>query len=363
MTHLPSTAAHSRRMLRWARWFSLGFVSVGTIVVVWAAPLDKGREDKAGGGNNAMTLKMPGKSFAGSLPELSGDLARLRDALKQDVAKLATDIGERNIRHYAKLMEAAAFLEKSLTAAGYKVERQSYEVKGQTCFNLEVEIKGAKLPEEIVVIGAHYDSVRGAPGANDNGSGVAGLLALARAFAAKKPDRTLRFVAFANEEPPYFQTEAMGSLVYAKRCKERKEKIAAMLSLETIGYFSDAADSQKYPLLLKPFFPTKGNFIGFVANSESTELVQRMVTTFREQAKFPSEGAALPGRIDGVGWSDHWSFWQQGYPGVMVTDTAPFRYPHYHLATDTPDKIDYERLALVVDGLEKVVAELTTTKP
>ena len=363
MTHAASITSDSRRLFRWALWFALGFVSVGMIVVVCAAPFGNGGnggDGDAGGGSNAMTLEMPGKSFSGPLPELSGDLARLRDALKRDVAKLASDIGERNLRNYTKLMEAAAFLEKSLTAAGYKVERQAYEVKGRTCFNLEVEIKGTKLPDEIVVIGAHYDSVVGAPGANDNGSGVAGLLALARAFATKQPDRTLRFVAFANEEPPYFQTEAMGSLVYAKRCKARQEKIVSMLALETIGYFSDDADSQKYPLLLKQFYPSTGNFIGFVANSESTELVKRMVTTFREQAKFPSEGAALPGRFDGVGWSDHWSFWQQGYPGVMVTDTAPFRYPHYHLATDTPDKIDYDRLALVVDGLEKVVGDLTT---
>jgi Zn-dependent M28 family amino/carboxypeptidase len=173
-----------------------------------------------------------------------------------------------------------------------------------------------------------------------------------------KPARTVRFVAFVNEEAPYFETELMGSLQYARRCKERREKVCAMLSLETIGYFSDDAGSQKYPLPFNVFYPSTGNFIGFIGNIESGDLVKQLVTAFRQGAKFPSEGGALPSQIDGVGWSDHWSFWQMGYPAVMVTDTAPFRYPHYHAAADTPDKLLYDRLALVVGGLETVVRDL-----
>jgi Zn-dependent M28 family amino/carboxypeptidase len=220
-----------------------------------------------------------------------------------------------------------------------------------------VEIPGAR--PQIIVIGAHYDSVFGSPGANDNGSGVAAMLALARRFAGKPAGQTLRFVAFANEEPPYFQTEQMGSLVYASRCKARGDQISAMISLETIGYFSDAPRSQTYPSLgVGAFYPTTGNFIGFVGNIRSRTLLRRAIFLFRQQGKLPSEGGALPSFIPGVGWSDQWAFWQSGYPGIMITDTAPFRYPHYHAATDTPDKLDYDRFALVVSGVEKTIAEL-----
>jgi hypothetical protein len=169
----------------------------------------------------------------------------------------------------------------------------------------------------------------------------------------------LRFVAFVNEEPPYFLTEQMGSFVYAGRCKARGDEISAMISLETIGYFSDAPHSQTYPAVgLGAFYPTVGNFIGFVGNVTSRTLLRRAVALFRKHAGIPSEGAALPAFIPGVSWSDQWSFWQHGYPGIMITDTAPFRYPHYHAATDTPDKLDYDRFTLVVSGMQKVIEGL-----
>ena len=187
---------------------------------------------------------------------------------------------------------------------------------------------------------------------------MAALLALARRFAKCKPDRTLRFVAFVNEEPPYFQTAKMGSGVYARRCGQRREKIVAMLSLETIGYYSDARGSQKYPPPLGLLYPSTGNFIAFVGNVKSRDLVRRMVGTFRQHEKFPSEGAALPAATPGVGFSDQWSFWQEGYPAAMVTDTAMFRYPYYHEAEDTIDKVDFDRTARVVRGLEKVIGVL-----
>jgi Zn-dependent M28 family amino/carboxypeptidase len=184
-------------------------------------------------------------------------------------------------------------------------------------------------------------------------------LALARRFADAKPDRTLRFVAFTNEEPPYFQNEhEMGSWVYARRCRRQRENIVGVISLETMGYFSDDEGSQKYPPPLDRMYPSTGNFIGFVANPESTEFMQKCVTEFREHSAVPSEFGAFPAEIPGVGWSDHWSFWQEGYPGIMITDTAPYRYPHYHLPTDTPDRIDYDRLAKVVEGLVPVVEAL-----
>jgi Predicted aminopeptidases len=235
--------------------------------------------------------------------------------------------------------------------------RDSYDFQGRACHNIETEIRGAR--PEILLIGAHYDSVFGSPGANDNGSGVAAMLALARRFAGKPGQHTLRFVAFVNEEPPYFLTAQMGSFVYAGRCKARGDRISAMISLETIGYFSDAPHSQTYPAPgLGVFYPSIGNFIGFVSNVPSRNLLRRAIALFRKHARIPSEGAALPGFIPGVSWSDQWAFWQRGYPGIMITDTAPFRYPHYHAATDMPDRLDYDRFALVVSGMQRVIEQL-----
>ncbi|MEP0855036.1 M28 family peptidase [Trichocoleus sp. DQ-U1] len=301
---------------------------------------------------------MPGVSYQAALPPLTPQEETLRDALRQDVEKIAGELGEHSFSNYKNLEAAADFLEASLRSAGYKVQRQGYKIAENTYYNLEAEIVGTNRADEIVVIGGHYDSVFGSPGANDNGTGAAAVLELARTFAGKKTSRTLRFVEFVNEEPPFFQTPEMGSVVYAKRCRNAGENIVAMLSLETIGYYSDKPGTQKYPFPLSLFYPSQGNFIAFVSNPTSADLVRKAIASFRRHAKFPSEGAALPESIPGVGWSDQWSFWQQGYPGIIVTDTAPSRYPHYHTSQDTPDKIDYDRLARVVAGLEGVVADL-----
>jgi hypothetical protein len=303
-------------------------------------------------------IRMPGKSFRGSLPPLTPAQAALRDELEQHVTKLAGEIGERNVFNLPRLNAAADYVESSLASAGYKVSRQSYLAGGETCQNLEVEIRGTTRPEEIVVVGAHYDSVAGSPGANDNASGVATVLALARMASVRQPERTLRFVAFVNEEPPFFSTTNQGSYVYAQRCRERGERIMAMLTPETMGCYLDERGTQQYPFPVGLFYPSRGNFIAFVGNTKSAALVRRCVKTFRARAAFPSEGAALPGVLPGIGWSDHSSFWKMGYPAIQISDTAPFRYVHYHQETDTPDKLDYDRLARVVDGLEKVIAEL-----
>jgi len=299
---------------------------------------------------------MPGKNVS-KAELLSPDEVGLREELRANVQKLAGEIGERNMWHYVALDAAADFIEDSFSRAGLRTRRDSYETRGQPCHNIEAEIPGNR--PKIIVIGAHYDSVFGSPGANDNGTGVAATLALARRFASARPKHILRFVAFVNEEPPYFLSGEMGSQVYARRCKERGDKIYAMISLETIGYFSDAPNSQTYPSPgLGMFYPKVGNFIGFVSNVHSRALLRRVITLFRENAKIPSEGASLPAFIPGVSWSDQWSFWQHGYPAIMVTDTAPFRYPYYHSSSDTPDKLDYDRFTLVVSGMEKVIQNL-----
>ena len=302
------------------------------------------------------------------MPPLTQREATLQTVLQQEVEKLSGEIGEHNYSQYRNLVAAVNFLEASLAASGYQVQQQGYQVANQTFYNLEVEIKGTNRSDEIVIIGAHYDSVFGSPGANDNGTGAAAVLELAHAFAGKKTSRTLRFVEFVNEEPPFFWTDNMGSVVYAKRCRDREaskeqsadrgEKVVAMLSLETIGYYSNEEGSQQYPFPLNLFYPSTGNFIGFIGNLASGNLVREAIASFRRHTKYPSEGASLPEKVPGVGWSDQWAFWQQGYPGIMVTDTAPFRYPYYHTSADTPDKVDYERFARVVAGLEGVVADL-----
>jgi len=310
-------------------------------------------------GNKKATQTAGETDVAAPLEDDKIEPISLAAELEASVKKLASDIGERNLRHHAALNRAADWIESELESFEYTVSRQTFEVNGLECHNLIVEIVGSTQPTEIVIIGAHYDSAPGTPGANDNGSGTAATLALAARFATSKPARTLRFVFFTNEEPPYFQQEnQMGSLVYARQCRQKNEDIRAVISLETIGYYSDEPNSQHYPPPLNLLYPSTGNFIGFVSDLDSRELLTQVVKTFRKSSDFPSEFATLPASVEGVGWSDHWSFWQVGYPGIMITDTAPFRYPHYHRNTDTPDKIDFGRMATVVEGLVPVIEDL-----
>jgi len=305
-------------------------------------------------------IKMPGKTYIGPLPPLTSAQISLRDELLRDVETLAGQIGQRNIWNHQNLTATADFLETSLAEAGYKVRRQNYFVENLICCNLEAEITGTKQPEQIVIIGAHYDTVYDSPGANDNGSAVAATLALARHFADKKTDKTLRFVFFANEEPPFFQTEQMGSLVYAKTCRQKNENIVAMLSLETIGYYTEKPKSQTYPFPFNLIYPSTGNFLGFVSDPSSRKLLYTAVASFRKNCKFPSEGGAIPAIFPGIAWSDHWSFCKLGYPAIMLTDTAPFRYPYYHSEDDTPDKLSYDHLARITSGLYLLITDLTS---
>jgi hypothetical protein len=306
-------------------------------------------------------IRMPSKSHRGPLPPADDRLVDLASELRRHVAYLADEIGERNVRYRPhKLAHTAEFVAAELSAAGYTVQRQEYDVDGTICANLEVEIVGLTRPDEIVIIGAHYDSVPNCPAANDNGSGMAAVLSLARAFCDSRNDRTLRFVAFVNEEEPYAHTDRMGSWVYARRCRQRGEKILAMLSLETIGYYSDEPGSQKYPRPLGFLYPSKGDFIAFVGNTRYGRLVRQVVRVFRQNEQFPAQAGAVPEVFSDIGRSDHWPFWQEDYPAIMVTDTAPFRYRHYHTAEDTVDKVDFERMARVVRGLRSVVKTLVT---
>jgi Zn-dependent M28 family amino/carboxypeptidase len=304
-----------------------------------------------------VSLTMPGRSFKGPAPALTPDEEALRDALRHDVEVLATTIGERRVGRTDKLVETGSYIESELRLAGWEVRRQDYTVRDVPCWNLVAEMAGRRAPGEIVVVGAHYDSEHHTPGADDNASGVAALLSLAR-NPPEAPDRTLRLVAFTNEEEPWFQTGQMGSMVAARASEEAGENVVAMLSLECLAFYSDAPQSQHYPFPLSLFYPSRGNFLAFVANPPSRKLLRRAGAAFRAAATIPSEGAVLPELVDPITWSDHASYWRAGYPALMLTDTAPLRNPNYHLPTDTPDTLDFDRFTRAVTGIHRVVADL-----
>lgn len=286
---------------------------------------------------------MPGRSHAGRLPPLSPEGEALAARLRRHVAALAQS--ERN----ADLESPARYIESALAAYGLPVASQRFESGGRQVRNIETT-----QARPLIVVGAHYDTVPGSPGADDNASGVAVLIELARLLAGRQG---VRFVAFANEEMPYFMSREMGSYFAAGRSRARGEPLRAMLSLEMLGYYRDAPGSQRYPFPLGLLYPQRGDFIAFVGDLGTRALVRKAIKGFRKHAAFPSEGLAAPAFVPGVTWSDHWSFRSQGFAAIMVTDTAFYRYPHYHLPSDTPDKLDYERMARVTLGLAAVLRE------
>lgn len=282
----------------------------------------------------------------------------LETRLRRHVAVLAGDIGERNVGRPDALHAAEAYVAAELSAAGFAVARQTYVAAGVDCANVSATLAGAARGSEIVLVGAHYDTVSGSPGADDNASAVAALIELAHALGTARPARSVTFVAFVNEEPPFFHGRDMGSGHYARAARARGDDIRLMLSLEMLGCYSDAPGSQSYPPPLGWFYPSAGNFIAFVANLKSRPALLASFDAFRASSDFPVEKLAAPAIVPGVSWSDQLSFWRAGYPAVMVTDTAFYRYAHYHRATDTPDRLDYPRMARVVEGLTGAVARL-----
>ncbi|MBY8822584.1 M28 family peptidase [Sphingomonas colocasiae] len=304
---------------------------------------------------------VPGQSYRAPLPPLTSAQEALAERLRGHVQA----IGARphNLAHPAELERVARHIEATLAAQGHAVHRQPFAVRGRTARNIEVVIAPARPDAETLVIGAHYDSHRDAPGANDNGSGSAAVIELARNLSdlQGKAALRIRLVLFVNEEPPYFKGNHMGSLVYARRLQSSGERIRGMISLETLGFYSDRDRSQHYPPPLDLLYPARGDFVAFVGLVSSRGFVRETVRLFRETAQFPSEGGTAPGIVQGIDWSDHWSFAQIGAPALMVTDTAPFRYPYYHTTADTPDKLDYQRLARVTSGLEQVIRRIATT--
>lgn len=300
-------------------------------------------------------IPMPGKSYRGELPALTNQEKAIENNLMEHVSYLASDIGERNSERYQNLIAAQNYIVNVLKNYGYTVTLKSFQSDGKIVSNIETKISGSENQNEIIILGAHYDTVAGSPGADDNASGVAVLLELARLLRNQKSKCSIYFVFFVNEEPPYFWTRNMGSYVYAKELKRNKTKIKAMFSIESVGYYSDEQHSQRYPVPFNFFYPNKGNFIAFVGNLSSRSLVRRSLEIFRNTTQFPSEGIAAPAWIPGISWSDQTNFWHYGYPAVMITDTVPYRNPHYHQASDKPATLAYDCMARVVQGLGNVV--------
>jgi Zn-dependent M28 family amino/carboxypeptidase len=278
--------------------------------------------------------------------------------IERHVWTLAGEIGERNVFHPRALDSARDYIVREWRAQGLEPRLQSYLARGVESSNVEVVLDGASSGSQSIVVGAHYDSVLGSPGADDNASAVAALMELSRVLVGRARIRALCLVAFVNEEPPFFFWGKMGSQVYARAARQRAEDIRLMLSLEMLGYYRDEPGTQRYPPLFRWFYPNRGDFIGFVSNLRSRRSLARVYRAFRNHCDFPAQRAAVPSWIPGVGWSDHLSFWQQGYPALMVTDTAFYRNPHYHTAEDTPEKLDYPRLTRVANGLADALLEL-----
>ena len=307
-----------------------------------------------------VSIRMPGTPHDGPLPPLSDSQRESSRLLRAHVTMLAGTIGERNFVKLRALDSAANYISAHFASLGYRVQEQRYGAYNTQFRNIEATLPGSSRADEILVVGGHYDSVTGSPGADDNASGTAGMLEVARLLRAARPARTIRFVAFVNEEPPFFFTDGMGSRVYARAAVQRGDRIVAMLSLETIGYYVDHPKSQRYPPMLGWFYPDRGNYIGIVGNVSSRGLVHEVIREFRANAAFPSAGTAAPQQIPGISWSDHWAFWQEGVDAVMITDTAPFRNPNYHERWDRPDSLNYDYMARVVDGVARSVLRLAS---
>jgi hypothetical protein len=277
--------------------------------------------------------------------------------LERRVRELVGRFHPRDGGHPENMARAARFMCEELRRAGAEVSEQPFEAVGARYTNV-VAALGPETPD-VVVVGAHYDVAGEMPGADDNASGVAGLLELADLLAGAKLSRRVELVAFALEEAPYFATAQMGSEVYAAALETAGRRVRGMLCLEMIGCFTDAPESQQLPFaMLKIFYPSRGNFIAVVGSAGGADIVRRVKRSMRESSDLPVHSINAPGFVPGVGLSDHSTFWRRGEPAVMITDTAFYRNPRYHTDGDTPETLDFRRMAEVVAGVRRAVLDL-----
>lgn len=277
----------------------------------------------------------------------------MRPRLEAHVKALSIDITNRNFNNPAQLNKAAAYIRAQWEEMGLRVEDQIFEVGGKTYRNVITHFPSAQKTEAgKYVFGAHYDVAHDLPGADDNASGTAGLIELARFLKDKPLTRDIDLVAYALEEPPNFGTQNMGSFIHAESEYEKGAKIDLMLSIEMIGYYSDEPGSQDFPLpILNLFYPSKGNFIGIVDKLSSRRATQ-VKRTMRRATDLPIHSINGPEALQGINYSDHLNYWHFGYDAVMITDTSFYRNKAYHTKDDTADRLDYENMAKVVTAIE-----------
>ncbi len=289
------------------------------------------------------------------------DLAGIREGLERDVASMQA-LGPRNSESeeaYKKLRLCEAWIRERWQSQGYRVKIQTFRVEGRSYSNLEVEIRGRTLPSEIILVSAQYDTLPGSPGANNNASGVAILLALSGLLRNHTPDRTLRLVNFVNEEDPFFDTEKMGSYHYSKQSAILRENIRIMLSLDSLGIYRNEPGSQSLPFPFSLVYPDRGNFLAFIGDFRSRQSMKAATRGFKMGSSFPIQAGIVPKWVKGAGWSDHLSFWKFGYPGIMVTDTGGYRSPYHTTREDTLEKLNFEAMSRIVIGLYTSVVYLT----
>jgi Peptidase family M28 len=288
------------------------------------------------------------------VPLAAGTQLTQAASLERHVRVLFTEFADRSFEKPARLNGAAKYVEAQFAALGLQVERQTFKAEESSYRNLVVRL-GPDTPE-VVVVGAHYDVAGAQPGADDNASGVAGLIELARLLQAAKLTRRVELVAYTNEEPPFFRTPHMGSAIHAKALKASGKQARLMLSLECIGYFSDAPGSQTHPVrLLNAVYPTVGNFIALVGYYEDGAVARRVKTAMMSATDLPVHSINAPGFVVGIEFSDHLNYASEGFVGMMVTDTAFYRNKAYHTPQDTADRLDYMRMGKVVDGVYRAV--------
>lgn len=280
--------------------------------------------------------------------------------LYRHVSVLAEKIGSRSVYEYEKLCQTRDYIARELKLMGYTTEMQIFYYNDLPFSNIIVTIPGSPLGDEVVVFGAHYDTVSGTPGADDNASGVAILLEMCRLLKGFSPERTLRFVFFALEEPPVFRSEHMGSFIYASSLWERGENVIAMICLEMVGYFRDEKKGQSFPLpFMSYFYPTEPNFIAVVGNLKSRQLVKKVGNYLEETKTIPVATLSTISLLPGVDFSDHRSFWKFGYPACMITDTAFYRNPHYHTPEDRLETLDFIRMESLLRSLVHLAKRLS----
>ncbi len=280
--------------------------------------------------------------------------------LERHVVTLAEDFFPRDFTHGEQLEKTAAYIEAALRETGARVSSQTVDIGGPGGQYRNVLASFGSETGPRIVVGAHYDAFGELPGADDNASAVAVLLELARLLGAgEEPATHTELVAYVLEEPPFFRTELMGSAVHAASLRAAGAEVRAMICLEMVGYFSDQPGSQQLPTpLLRPFFPDRGNFIGIVGHLGGGSLVRRVKRSFHAASSVPVRSLNGPRFIPGVDFSDHLPYWNAGFPAVMVTDTAFYRNLAYHTEEDTPDRLDYEKMAQVVLGVYQAVRSL-----